>query len=465
MTRTRKSPYVILDPNDVGVLDNVRKDLGDIRGLTRSVSELGVLVPAVVVPDPDTEGGHLLVFGQRRRAAAIAAERELPAIVAQDIDDARRVATQLAENLHRKDLTVGEEAAGYEQLAAFDMSPTAIARAVGVTRQHVQKARTVGASEVAVTVADRYDLTLDQALVLAEFEDDRDGVKALTVTARTDPGQFDHVASRMRQDRERAEQRDATVDALTEAGFTIMAHASDHPDAVGLGELTDGDDGGNAITPESHSECPGRAALVPEWDPTNVRHYCLDPVSHGHRRRFGTASGRPAGTPMSDEAKAERREVIEGNKAWRAAEPVRREYIRTVLARKTPPKGTLRYVAERALARPERFGDGDDGLLADLLGVEAGSGFGRSVGAEHLAHVTNARVPLALLAQVAADHEQAMTVQTWRSTNQDAAAWLAWLASTGYSLSEIEQRVVTDARGTEDGGEAEGEPEEEQQAA
>jgi ParB family chromosome partitioning protein len=176
MTRTRKNPYVILDPNDVGVLDNVRKDLGDIRGLTRSVKELGVLVPAVVVPDPDTEGGYLLVFGQRRQAAAIAAERELPAIVAQDIDDARRVATQLAENLHRKDLTVGEEAAGYEQLAAFDMSPTAIARAVGVTRQHVQKARTVGASEVAVTVADRYDLTLDQALVLAEFEDDREGV-------------------------------------------------------------------------------------------------------------------------------------------------------------------------------------------------------------------------------------------------------------------------------------------------
>ncbi|HEX7131684.1 MAG TPA: ParB/RepB/Spo0J family partition protein [Iamia sp.] len=462
MTRTRKNPYVILDPNDVGILDNVRKDLGDIRGLTRSVKELGVLVPAVVVPDPDTEGGHLLVFGQRRQAAAIAAERELPAIVAQDIDDARRVATQLAENLHRKDLTVGEEAAGYEQLAAFDMSPTAIARAVGVTRQHVQKARTVGASEVAVTVADRYDLTLDQALVLAEFEDDREGVKALTITARTDPGQFDHVASRMRQDRERADQQAATVAALTEAGVAVMAHAGDHPGAVALGELTDGDDG-EPITPEAHSECPGRAAIVPDWKPTQPQHYCLDPMGHGHRNRFGATSGRPAPTPMSEKEKADRREVIEGNKAWRAAEPVRREYIRTVLARKTPPKGTLRYVAERALARPERFGDGEDGLLADLLGVEAGSGVGRSVGAEHLAHVTNARVPLALLAQVAADHEQAMPVQTWRSTNQEAAAWLAWLASTGYSLSEIEQRVVTEAHGTEDGREARGEPE--QQAA
>ncbi len=461
MTRT-KNRLVVLDPNDVGLYDNVRQDMGDMRGLTRSVKELGVLVPVVVVPDPDTDG-YLLVFGQRRRAAAIDAERELPAIVGQDLDEAQRIATQLAENLHRKPLKVGEEAAGYEQLAAFDMTDTAIARAVGVSRQHVHKARTVGASEVASTVADRYDLNLDQAIVLAEFEDDREAVKALTVTARKDPGQFDHLASRMRQDRERTEQRTARVEALTEAGVTIMTRLRDHPGAIVLGELTDSDDGA-PITAEAHVECPGRAAVVPEWDPTNPQHYCLDPTSHGHRNRFGT-SGRPAATPMSDEAKAERRAVIEGNKAWRAAEPVRREYVRTLLTRQTPPKGTLRFVAERALGRPDRFGDGDDGLLADLLGVEARPGFGRSVGAEHLGNVTNARIPLALLAQVAADQEQVMTVQTWRSTNQDAALWLSWLASTGYSLSEIEQKVVTDAHGTEDGGEVEDEDEQGRQAA
>lgn len=453
MTRT-KNRLLILDPNDVGLYDNVRQDMGDMRGLTRSVKELGVLVPVVVVPDLDTDG-YLLVFGQRRRAAAIDAERELPAIVGQDLDEAQRIATQLAENLHRKPLKVGEEAAAYEQLAAFDMTDTGIARAVGVSRQHVSKARRVGASEVASTVADRYDLTLDQAVVLAEFEDDREAVKALTVTARKDPGQFAHLASRIRQDRERVEQRAATVGALTEAGITIMTRPADHPDASALDNLTDGDDG-DPITPEAHAECPGRAAVVSDWDPTNPRHYCLDPASHGHRNRFGT-SGRPAPTPMSDEAKAERRAVIEGNKAWRAAEPVRREYVSTLLTRQTPPKGTLRYVAGRALGRPERFGDGHDDLLADLLGVETRQGFGRSVGAEHLANVTNARIPLALLAQVAADHEQAMTVQTWRSTNQEAAAWLAWLASIGYSLSEIEQQVVTDAHGTEDDGEIEDE--------
>lgn len=461
MPRSKTPRYVVLDPNEVGILENVRKDLGDMRGLTRSVKELGVVVPTVVVPDPDTEDAYLLVFGQRRQAAAIAAEQPLPAVVAEDIDDARRIATQLAENLFNKDLTVTEEAAGYEQLAAFDMSDTAIARAVGVTRQHVQKARTVGASEVAARVAERYDLTLDQALVLADFDGDAEAVKVLTVTARTDPGQFPHVASRMRQDRERAEQEAATVAALTEAGVTIMDHPSDHPGAVALGELTDGDDGGDPITVEAHAECPGRAAVVPDWQPTEPQHYCLDPVSHGHRNRFSTTSARPAPTPTPESATewAGRRAVIEGNQAWRAAEPVRRDHIRTVLARKSPPTGTLRYVAGRALGRPERFGDGHDDLLADLLGVEAGTGYGRSVGVDHLAKVTNAQIPLALLAQVAADHEQAMDVHTWRSTpsapDRGAAAWLRWLASTGYSLSKVESKVVHDAFGPEDRGEVE----------
>ena len=36
--------------------------------------------------------------------------------------------------------------------------------------------------------------------------------------------------------------------------------------------------------------------------------------------------------------------MIENNKAWRAAETVRREWLTAFLARKTLPKGALRYV-------------------------------------------------------------------------------------------------------------------------
>jgi ParB family chromosome partitioning protein len=437
---TTKTKLIELDPNTVTVDTNVRRDLGDLRGLTRSVKELGVLEPAVVVADDN--GGHTLLFGHRRRAAAIAAERPLPCIVAADVDDAQRIARQLAENLHRKDLTTGEEAAAYAQLAILDMSDSAIARATGVTRRHVAKARKVADSDVAATVADRYHLTLDQAVTIAEFEDDRDAVKQLTVTARNNPGQFAHVASRLRQDRERAEQHAATVDALTAAGVTILDRYGDRGKATPLGDLTDRD--GGPITPNEHADCPGRAAVVPDFDPTEQRHYCLDPAAHGHRDRHGR-SGRPTAVALPEEVKAERREVIENNKAWRAAEPVRREWVRGLLSRKAAPKGTLRYVTEEIVGRPDRVGDGTEGLVAELLGADVPTGYGRSVGAAHVTKVSDAQLPLALLVQVAADREQTMDVHTWRQRSTDAARWLAFLATTGYVLSDIEQHVVDEA--------------------
>jgi ParB family chromosome partitioning protein len=55
---------------------------------------------------------------------------------------------------------------------------------------------------------------------------------------------------------------------------------------------------------------------------------------------------------MTEEARAARREVIDLNKQWRAAKPVRREYIRDLLARKTPPKAALRFAVTKILADP-----------------------------------------------------------------------------------------------------------------
>jgi hypothetical protein len=52
------------------------------------------------------------------------------------------------------------------------------------------------------------------------------------------------------------------------------------------------------------------------------------------------------------------------------------------------------------------------------------------------------RLPLILLAQIAADVEQTMYESTWRNVNP---RWFRFLASTGYTLADVEQRVVNDA--------------------
>ncbi|MDP9403191.1 MAG: ParB/RepB/Spo0J family partition protein, partial [Actinomycetota bacterium] len=91
---------IYLDPNTVTVDPNVRHDLGDLSDLTRSVKAIGVRVPTIVVRG---EGdGYLLLYGQRRHAAAIAAGQPLPALVTDNVGEAERIVTQLVENQHRK---------------------------------------------------------------------------------------------------------------------------------------------------------------------------------------------------------------------------------------------------------------------------------------------------------------------------------------------------------------------------
>ena len=64
---------------------------------------------------------------------------------------------------------------------------------------------------------------------------------------------------------------------------------------------------------------------------------------------------------MTDEQKDERRKVITNNKAWETATPVRREYVTELVARRSVPKGTLRYVTEVIMADPAGLaaGNGD----------------------------------------------------------------------------------------------------------
>jgi len=98
---------------------------------------------------------------------------------------------------------------------------------------------------------------------------------------------------------------------------------------------------------------------------------CTDPEGNGHTRiarshdGYDSGSTKPKLADMNEDdaeaARAQRRDVIESNKAWRAAEPVRREWLRGLLARKTPPKGSAALVAA-VMAVAVRFGPETHGL-------------------------------------------------------------------------------------------------------
>lgn len=80
--------------------------------LVESITENGVLVPAIARPHP--EGGVELLSGQRRlKACELAEIKEIPVIV-KDLDDDAAIILLVDSNLHREDILPSEKAFAYQ---------------------------------------------------------------------------------------------------------------------------------------------------------------------------------------------------------------------------------------------------------------------------------------------------------------------------------------------------------------
>jgi ParB family chromosome partitioning protein len=114
-----------------------RKALGDLRELTESVKQKGVLEPLLVrfVPREDC---YYIISGERRYHASRAAGlREVPCIE-KVADDAETLEIALIENMQRKDLTPFEEADGLQRLSTeFEYTHEDMATKIGRSRSSV----------------------------------------------------------------------------------------------------------------------------------------------------------------------------------------------------------------------------------------------------------------------------------------------------------------------------------------
>jgi ParB family chromosome partitioning protein len=129
----RMIPVEKIRPNP----DQPRKALGDLRELTDSIKEKGVLEPLLVRFVPRDECYYIISGERRYHASRAAGLRELPCIE-KIADDAETLELALIENLQRKDLTPFEEAEGLYRLAAhFDYTHEDIAKKIGKARSSV----------------------------------------------------------------------------------------------------------------------------------------------------------------------------------------------------------------------------------------------------------------------------------------------------------------------------------------
>lgn len=115
----------LIDPNPA----NPRRDVGDVGELADSIRAQGIRQNLLVVPAP--EGRFTLVIGHRRLAAAkLAGLERVPAVVA-ELDEREQRELMLVENSQRTDLTVVEEADGYQGLLDLGSSVEEAARKTG----------------------------------------------------------------------------------------------------------------------------------------------------------------------------------------------------------------------------------------------------------------------------------------------------------------------------------------------
>jgi len=132
----RHVPIDLIRPNP----RNPRQSFGeeDLRDLSASIREKGVVQPILVRPDPDDAGRYELIAGERRwRAAQLAGRHEIPVVI-QEVNDREALELAIVENVQRADLNPLEEATGYQQLIdQFAYTQKELADVIGKSRSHV----------------------------------------------------------------------------------------------------------------------------------------------------------------------------------------------------------------------------------------------------------------------------------------------------------------------------------------
>ncbi|MBQ7505328.1 MAG: ParB/RepB/Spo0J family partition protein [Ruminococcus sp.] len=115
---------------------NPRKNVGDISELAASIKKNGVFQNLTVVPNGDDT--YTIIIGHRRHAAAQEAGlTELPCAVV-EMTDKEQLSTMLLENMQREDLTVLEQAEGFQMMIDLGESVKSISEQTGFSQSTVR---------------------------------------------------------------------------------------------------------------------------------------------------------------------------------------------------------------------------------------------------------------------------------------------------------------------------------------
>ncbi len=119
--------------------DNPRKNLGDLSELVESIKVHGILQNLTVVPVEGEPGKYMTLIGHRRYAAGTQAKvTEFPCQIKEGLSKREQVSIMLEENMQRNDLTIIEQAQGFQMMLDLGETEETIAEKTGFSKTTIR---------------------------------------------------------------------------------------------------------------------------------------------------------------------------------------------------------------------------------------------------------------------------------------------------------------------------------------
>lgn len=139
MKKTAETTKMIQIKNIHPHPENPRKELGDLTELVDSIKKHGILQNLTVVPIEDQPGEYMSIIGHRRCAAAkLAGLTEVPCNIATNMDKKEQVTTMLEENMQRSDLSIYEQAQGFQMMLDLGETEDTLVKKTGFSKSTIR---------------------------------------------------------------------------------------------------------------------------------------------------------------------------------------------------------------------------------------------------------------------------------------------------------------------------------------
>ena len=186
-TKTNKLLLSEIVPNKFQPRKNFDKE--SLEDLTASIKERGVIQPIIVRKSNSENSKFEIIAGERRwLAARKAGLHDIPVVVT-DADDLKSLEFAIVENVQRQDLSVIEEAKGYQRLVKeFGYDHEKISKFMSKSRSHISNTlRLLSLPEDIIGLIEEGKLTAGQArplIGMANASEIAENIVKKKVTAR-----------------------------------------------------------------------------------------------------------------------------------------------------------------------------------------------------------------------------------------------------------------------------------------